>query len=369
MTSPERVRATYESRPVDHLPRREFYIWQEALERWKGEGMPEGWQGTNFFGFDEGFSVGPEVNLGWCEPPFLPSYEEKVICEEGDHEIIQDYAGRWLKVFKGRRHGFMPDYLRHVVTCFKDWEEDVAPRLDPDSPERWTQLDASCSAARQRQEDQNMMVIQGMVGGYMYLRAMVGPEDLLYMFIDKPRLIHSMMEQWFVVMDTALEKIQSRVELDQLSMAEDICYKSSILISPDMMREFLLPYYQQIVDNARKRQKRHLYYMVDTDGHAPSVIPLYLGVGMDVMMPFEVASDCDVVAIGKQYPSLVLLGGIDKRVLAAGKDAIDRHLQHIVPPMVARGGYIPTCDHGVPDDVSLENYLHYRKRMCELDSA
>jgi hypothetical protein len=35
--------------------------------------------------------------------------------------------------------------------------------------------------------------------------------------------------------------------------------------------------------------------------------------------------------------------------------------------MLERGGYIPTCDHGVPDNVSLESYLHYRRRMCELD--
>ena len=48
-----------------------------------------------------------------------------------------------------------------------------------------------------------------------------------------------------------------------------------------------------------------------------------------------------------------MAGGIDKRVLAAGKDAIDDYLERIIPAMVERGGYIPTCDHGVPDDVSL----------------
>ncbi|MFA7232862.1 MAG: hypothetical protein WC076_01995 [Terrimicrobiaceae bacterium] len=31
-----------------------------------------------------------------------------------------------------------------------------------------------------------------------------------------------------------------------------------------------------------------------------------------------------------------------------------------------RGGYIPTCDHGVPADVTLANYLHYRRRCVEL---
>jgi len=31
----------------------------------------------------------------------------------------------------------------------------------------------------------------------------------------------------------------------------------------------------------------------------------------------------------------------------------------------ARGGYIPTCDHGVPEEVSYANYLHYRRRCVE----
>lgn len=29
-------------------------------------------------------------------------------------------------------------------------------------------------------------------------------------------------------------------------------------------------------------------------------------------------------------------------------------------------GVIPTCDHGVPEEVTYENYLHYRKRCVEL---
>ena len=34
-------------------------------------------------------------------------------------------------------------------------------------------------------------------------------------------------------------------------------------------------------------------------------------------------------------------------------------------PLFKDGGYIPWCDHHVPPDVSLENYLYYVKRMKE----
>jgi hypothetical protein len=95
------------------------------------------------------------------------------------------------------------------------------------------------------------------------------------------------------------------------------------------------------------------------------VIPLYEEIGMDVMSPFEVVAGCDVVAIGKERPSLTMFGGIDKRVLARDKGAIDRMVDRILPAMRACGGHIRTCDHGVPEEVPYEDYLQYRKRCLE----
>jgi uroporphyrinogen decarboxylase len=84
------------------------------------------------------------------------------------------------------------------------------------------------------------------------------------------------------------------------------------------------------------------------------------------MCPFEVASGCDVVEIGRKFPYLVMSGGIDKRILARGPAAIDEMVERILPAMRARGGYIPTCDHGVPAEVTLADYRHYRRRAMEL---
>ncbi len=40
MKSVDRLKATYNFQRVDRLFRRDFYIWNEALLRWQGEGMP-----------------------------------------------------------------------------------------------------------------------------------------------------------------------------------------------------------------------------------------------------------------------------------------------------------------------------------------
>jgi len=105
---------------------------------------------------------------------------------------------------------------------------------------------------------------------------------------------------------------------------------------------------------------------IDTDGDCRPVIPLYReAIGMDVMSPFEVASGCDVVEIGRQYPDLVMRGGLDKRVLSQGRPAIDEMLERILPAMRQRGGYLPMCDHGVPEEVPLDDYIYFRQRIAQ----
>jgi uroporphyrinogen decarboxylase len=83
---------------------------------------------------------------------------------------------------------------------------------------------------------------------------------------------------------------------------------------------------------------------------------------VNYLWPFEVAAGCDVNVFRSRYPTLGMMGGIDKRALAAGPDAIDAELDRIWPAVEA-GRYIPELDHGIPDDVSWTNYLHYAKQM------
>lgn len=361
----KRMRDFYDMKPDAPIYQTEFGFY--SLERWKNEGhINDDTNLSDIFGFDERgtFSLG---GLGWCEAAFYPYFEVEIIEDRGDHEVVRDHAGRHVLYFKDRRDGFMPEYMDHPVKDMKTWEENCKWRLDPNSAGRYENLEDVMLRAKKR-AGRGEVIIQGLIGGYMYLRSLIGPVDLLYKFYDDKELIHDCMEAWFNLADTVIAKHQQYVTLDELFIAEDICYNHGSLISPDMIREFLIPYYQQLITNVKARQidkTRRLYFHVDTDGFADPVIPLYRELGMEYMSPFEVASGCDVVRTGKEYPDLLISGGIDKRILAEGKEAIDRHIDSILPVMKKRGGYIPTCDHGVPAEVSFENYIHFRKRLQE----
>jgi len=361
-----KIRDTYAIVPGAPLYRKEFGFY--CLERWKEQGMPQDVPREELFQYDPPAMHGLS-GLGWTTCAFVPEFEDKVLEDRGDHELVQDKAGRHVLFFKGRRSGFMPEYVDHPVKDRRTWEEDVAWRLDPKTPERYADLDERMAKAK-TEASRGLVISQRVIGGYMYLRSLIGPEALPYAFYDMPDVIHDCMRCWLELADTVTAHHQQRVTFDEFFYGEDVCYNHGPLLSPDMMREFMLPYYQQLQANVKTRQidrNRHLFVHIDTDGDARPVIPIYReAIGMDVMSPFEVASGCDVVEIGRRYPDLVMSGGIDKRELARGKDAIDRMVERILPAMRARGGYIPTCDHGVPEEVPYEDYVHYRERCVEL---
>ncbi|MGI6173475.1 MAG: uroporphyrinogen decarboxylase family protein [Christensenellales bacterium] len=361
----KKYRDFYDMVPNAGFYQREFGYY--SLEKWRREeGLDENADLPALFGFDPQGRV-DVGGLGWCEAGFSPFFEEKVLEDRGEYELAQDFAGRHVLYFKGRRDGFMPTYVDHPVKDMKTWEENCLWRMDPTSTARQKAMDEYLPKAVEKAK-KGLFVGQQVAGGYMYLRSLIGPEELLFMFYDQPEVIHACMRQWFILADSVIERHQKALSFDELFIGEDICYNHGPLISPDMMTEFLLPYYQQLLTNMRRRQidkNRHLGFQVDTDGYCDPVIDLYREIGMTHMSPFEVAAGCDVVRTGEMYPELRISGGVDKRILAQGKDAIDRMIDRIFLAMQRRGGYLPTCDHGVPEEVSLENYLYFRKRCLE----
>ena len=58
-------------------------------------------------------------------------------------------------------------------------------------------------------------------------------------------------------------------------------------------------------------------------------------------------------------------GGVDKRAMAKGGEAIRAELKRI-EPVVRGGGYIPSCDHGVPSDVSWPAFVEYSRLLAQM---
>lgn len=80
------------------------------------------------------------------------------------------------------------------------------------------------------------------------------------------------------------------------------------------------------------------------------------------LWPLERAANQDPLRLRRTFgKSLRLWGGVDKRELANGRAAIDRHLLSL-QPLIEEGGFIPTVDHTVSPDISWDNFRYYMER-------
>ena len=81
--------------------------------------------------------------------------------------------------------------------------------------------------------------------------------------------------------------------------------------------------------------------------------------GVDTLWPIERAANVSPQQWREQFGrSLRLWGGVDKRILSRGSDAVRLHLKEFIP-LIEEGGFIPTVDHTVPPDVSWDDFRSY----------
>jgi len=151
--------------------------------------------------------------------------------------------------------------------------------------------------------------------------------------------------------------VLEQIQVEYFVFNEDLSMKAGPLLSPKTYREFIFPRLCRVIDFLKSHGVR--YIALDTDGNPTVLVSMFMDAGVDVLWPLERASGMDPLQVRRQFgKSLRLWGGVDKRVLALGRDAINAHLLELAP-LIDEGGFIPTVDHTVPPDVSWDNFRYY----------
>ncbi len=358
MDDRERFLACMTGRPVDRPP---YWLvwgpWPQTWERWEREGKPpELTDHRSVFNPDKLPQVVP-VNCGPC-----PRVERTVLEEDEDYVVFIDRWGIKRRDYKGGMS--MPEFIEFPVGCVEDWERYKAERLDPDHPDRL----AGDWREQCRQWTEEGYPIQ--LGYYpdvtLYggVRWLLGDEECLLAFYDQPELVRDIMEHLTdLYLHVFSRVVDAGVRVDEIHVWEDMCGRQGPLISPAHWREFMAPGYRRIRDFADRHDIPLM--SVDTDGYPDPIVPPMLEAGVNFLWPFEVAAGCDVNWFRAKYPDMGMMGGIDKRALATGPEAIDRELERI-RPCVEEGRYVPALDHLIPSDVSWASYRHYAESLRRL---
>jgi len=355
MNDRERFQATMYYQPRDRCPWGEMGFWPETLDVWRKQGMPVDVYVNDYFGFDR-LREQVDVSFG-----FIPGFETETLEETSEYRIVRRGTGVVSKEFKGEHSYRMPQWLRFPLETRQDWENEIAPRLNPRSPIRYPQYWED-QVRIWAQRDYPLTMRAGSVFGW--LRNWMGLEGISQALYDDPAWVQAMMDYVVDFCIATAERALRDVDLDYILLWEDMAYKAGPLISPAMFRRFMLAPYKRLTGFIRDHGVDLIF--VDSDGDSESLLPLWIEGGVNGFYPMERAAGMDAVHLRQKFGrQLRLMGSIDKRAMIAGPEAIDAELAHVAP-LAAEGGYLPWCDHHVPPDVSLEHYLYYVRRMKEM---
>ena len=370
MTPRERYLETLQFGRPDKVPFSPGGPRESTRAAWRTQGLPDGadWHAVLL----ETLGIVPErtgahVGLG-VDFLMIPQFEEKVLEHVGGHYIVQDWKGNICEISDAFDVSYLRSakdfctrrWIRCPVETRDDWER-MKLRYDVDSPGRFPADFAARAAAC---ADRDWLLSVGFHGPFWQMREWCGFEGLCMMMIDAPDLVADMAAFWTDFVAEMLRRLLAHAVPDRIGISEDMAYKAKAMISPAMTREFCQPSYDRWVALARGAGAPVID--MDSDGFIGELIPIWIESGINVCDPIEAAAGNDINAFRREFGRRMgYTGGVDKRCIAKGGQVIRDELKRI-EPVVRDGGFIPSCDHGVPSDISWPAFLDYSRLLAQM---
>lgn len=368
MNNRERFQATMHYQPCDRAPITDFGFWEETFPIWHKQGLPRSihfkYDNSNhveYFGMDFGLdevSRRADIRIG-----LTPAFRTKVLEDRGDHELVQQSDG--VRVLRRKFMGSIPQPQSHLLTDRESWRKHFVPRLNPNTHQR---LPADWAKNVECWKNPNREELVVLPGGSLYgwIRNWMGVENVSYVIYDDPAWFGEMVETVAdCIIGTLQRALESGVKFDGCGLWEDMAYRAGPLISPKHFKQYLVPQYRRITDLLHKYGVDIVW--LDCDGDIKLLIPHWLDAGVNCMFPLEVGTwGADPVKYRQEYgKDLLMMGGFDKHILQGTRADIENEIKRLAP-LVEEGGYIGFCDHRVPPDVPLENYVFYLEKVREI---
>lgn len=292
----------------------------------------------------------PVINCGG-HTGVVGGAKPRIIEDTHQYTISIDALGRKMKLPKG--FATLPLPMDYPVKDMDSWLK-VKPMYEFNEQRiNWERVELA-----KKLQQQGTLVLATIEGGFDTPRELMGEEMACISYYEDPELMEDIMA---TITDTAFkvyERISDKLVIDNLFVHEDMAGKAGPLIGPNLVNEYIKPYYRKIWDMLSSRGTK--LFSQDSDGNMMPVLDAFIDCGVNITYPCEPAGGMDVVQLRKKYGNRIAFkGGIDKHVLRSTKEDIRKELEYKMQPLMQQGGIVFGIDHRIPNGTPLENYKYY----------
>lgn len=260
---------------------------------------------------------------------------------KSERTAVEDSAG----IPRAGGRGFV-DQHRGFVTSWEEYDRFAWP-------------DAARATARSLEwYEKNLpddMCIIGR-GDVTHLPSLMGYETLCYALHEQRDLVSAISRRVAGIYEESIRRLVEFGRAKIVWVADDLGFRSGTLISPDDLREFVLPWHRRA---ARIAHAAGRPYLIHSCGNLRAIMSdLINDVGIDAKHSFEDAIE-PVSEAKKAYGDrIALLGGIDMDLLCRAEERqLRRRVRDTLEACMQGGGYCLGSGNSVANYVPLNNYL------------
>ena len=257
------------------------------------------------------------------------------------------FVDEWGITWQTNEHG-IPYTVAHPIGDESDFDKWQAP--DPDADWRFESLELAVK--RFKGEKAIVFLSHDAFEFSHYLRGM---DVLLMDYVLNPDFVHRIARS---VMDYKTRVLERAAELgaDILCTGDDYAHRRGTIMSPEHFREFVVPYLQEAVDVAKRRD---MPFLKHTDGDLWKVMDDIVGTGIDCLDPLEPIAGMDMGQVKEKYGNAVsLAGNVDcTQLLTFGTpELVEEAVKETIAKGGVGGGLILASSNSIHPAVDPENY-------------
>jgi len=188
------------------------------------------------------------------------------------------------------------------------------------------------------------------------LNDLLGYETLCYLLYDDPELVEAIFQRVGELIYGFYEKTVGLDGLAGFFQGDDMGFKTSMLISPDYLRRYVLPWHKKIAELAHKHD---LLYLLHNCGYCePIMEDLIEDVKIDAKHSFEDL----IMPVGefkrKYGDRVAVLGGVDvDKLCRLPERELRQYVRGVLEQCAPGGGYALGSGNSVANYVPVENFL------------
>lgn len=296
---------------------------EEALKRWRREGLPARKSVAGYFNLEPHHSVGVTLRS-------FPFFEKA-------SDLLHDPSA----------------FDRHY---------------NPDDPSRYAQ--GFIERSRRLSREGRVLYVDASGGGMLQMLGVGDWPSLVsacLALVERPAFVEDLIDRTTHFYCVCLERVLSKAAVDYASFYEPIASNTGPVVSPAMFERFAIPGYKKVI-GLLDRFNVPLRILCTTGGDLSSLLPSLIDAGINGLWISNIRSaGMEYRTLRRRFgPQVALIGGIDATALGQDETSVRRVVERTVPPLLEGGRYLPCLDDRPRGNVPFARYGFYRRLLEEL---